>query len=181
MSSRLILVNEQDQVIGEAEKLEVHQRGLLHRAFSVLLYRQVAGKLEFLLQQRHPSKYHSGGLWTNTCCSHPRPGEETLDAARRRLHEETGIDLLLQEIGVFRYIAYFANGLIEHEIDHVCIAEYHDLPQHFDRQEIQAMEWIESSRLKRALDETPYRYTPWFGRVLSEFDAWFSQALHKKP
>ncbi len=172
MSSLLILVNEQDQPIGEQEKLIVHQEGLLHRAFSVLLYRQHQGKTEVLLQKRHRDKYHSGGLWTNTCCSHPRPGEENAVAARRRLLEETGIDLALQEIAVFRYLAHFANGLIEHEIDHVFVAEFADLPQQFDREEIEVMQWIEMKALKRQLDETPYLYTPWFGRVLSEFEAW---------
>ncbi len=172
MSSLLILVNEKNEPIGEAEKQDVHEQGLLHRAFSVLLYRQHQGKLELLLQKRNPKKYHSGGMWTNTCCSHPRPGEETTVAAQRRLLEETGINLPLQEIAVFRYLAHFANGLIEHEIDHVFVAEFNELPQQFDPAEIEVMKWIELNALKRELDAMPYLYTPWFGRVLSEFEAW---------
>ncbi len=172
MSALLILVNEQDEPIGEAEKLQVHQEGLLHRAFSVLLYRRVQGKIEVLLQQRHAAKYHSGGLWTNTCCSHPRPGETTVAAAERRLLEETGITVPLQEIAVFRYMAHFANGLIEHEVDHVLVAEFAGQPQHFDPTEIEIMQWWELGKLKRHLDEAPYVYTPWFGRVLAEFEAW---------
>ncbi|MCX7122947.1 MAG: NUDIX domain-containing protein, partial [Gammaproteobacteria bacterium] len=132
MNSRVILVNEQNEILGEEEKLLAHHQGLLHRAFSVMLYRKHQGKLEFLLQQRHVSKYHSGGLWTNTCCSHPQPGEDTGVAAKRRLFEETGVNLNVQEISVFRYIAHFANGLIEYEIDHVFVGEFEGMPQHFD-------------------------------------------------
>ena len=172
MNSRVILVNEQNEALGEADKLLAHQEGLLHRAFSVMLYRKKNGRFEFLLQQRHAAKYHSGGLWTNTCCSHPQPGEATLLAAQRRLFEETGIDVPLQEIAVFRYIAHFANGLIEHEIDHVFVGEFTELPQHFDPEEIEIMKWVEVEALKRDLDQAPYLYTPWFGRVLSEIEAW---------
>ena len=107
-------MDENDVEIGQAEKLEAHQKGMLHRAFSVMLYRKVAGEVEFLLQRRAEAKYHCGGLWTNTCCSHPRPGESTHDAAGRRLQEELGIGLPLTEIGQFTYTAHFDNGLTEH-------------------------------------------------------------------
>ena len=167
MNSRVILVNEQNEVLGDEDKLLAHQKGLLHRAFSVMLYRRNKGKLEFLLQQRHAGKYHSGGLWTNTCCSHPQPGEETAVAAKRRLFEETGIEVPIAEVAVFRYIAHFANGLIEHEIDHVFIGEFNELPQHFDPEEIEVMKWVELEQLKKEVDQAPYRYTPWFERVLS--------------
>ncbi len=170
MNAQLILVNEQDEVIGAADKLSVHQQGLLHRAFSVLLYRKQAGKLELLLQQRQKTKYHSGGLWTNTCCSHPRPGEDTAVAAERRLFEETGIRTPLNYLGSFRYMAHFANGLIEHELDHVFVGEYQVLPVDFDREEIEQMRWVPLSELRQDLEKKPYLYTPWFERVLDFLD-----------
>ena len=112
----VILVDEHDREIGSGEKLQIHQEGKLHRAFSVLVFNW---KQELLLQKRKETKYHSGGLWTNTCCSHPRPGELTLEAAQRRLHEEMGLTCPLREVGNFIYRAEFENGLIEHEYDHV--------------------------------------------------------------
>ena len=118
MQEQVILVDQQDREIGVAEKLEAHRKGKLHRAFSVFLFN---AKDEMLLQQRAAEKYHSGGLWTNTCCSHPRPGEPTEAAARRRLREEMGISCNLNKAFDFIYRAEFDNGLIEHELDHVFI------------------------------------------------------------
>ena len=112
----VILVDEHDREIGSGEKLQIHQEGKLHRAFSVLVFNW---KQELLLQKRKETKYHSGGLWTNTCCSHPRPGELTLEAAQRRLHEEMGLTCPLREVENFIYRAEFENGLIEHEYDHL--------------------------------------------------------------
>src|SRR5687768_14206462 len=117
----VILVNEQDEPVGTMEKLEAHQKGLLHRAFSVFVVNKNG---EMLLQQRAQDKYHSGGLWTNTCCSHPLPGENVLDASHRRLMEEMGFDCPLREIFSFTYRAEFDNGLTEHEFDHVFFGEY---------------------------------------------------------
>jgi isopentenyl-diphosphate delta-isomerase type 1 len=166
-SQMLILVDEQDNEIGTMAKTPVHEQGLLHRAFSVMLYRHNdKGQLEVLLQKRHTAKYHCGGLWTNTCCSHPAPGETTLAAAERRLFEEIGIQIKLEPKGSFRYIAKFANGLTEHELDHVFVAEYHEEPKHFNRTEISEMRWVTKAALERALDETPHLYTPWLPQVL---------------
>lgn len=163
----LILVNNQDEEIGEMPKMEAHQQGLLHRAFSVMLYRRSpVGKLEFLLQKRHSEKYHCGGLWTNTCCGHPSPGETTLAAATRRLFEETHIEAILVPAGSFRYVAQFANGLTEHEFDHVFIAPYAETPQDFNRTEISAMKWVPQKSLEIALLEQPYLYTPWLAKVM---------------
>src|SRR5688500_8369765 len=112
----VVLVNESDEVIGSAPKLDAHRDGLLHRAFSVFI-RDHDGRI--LLHRRADGKYHSGGLWTNACCGHPRPGEETAAAAERRLLEEMGIGTDLAEAGVFTYHASVGAGLMEHEIDHV--------------------------------------------------------------
>lgn len=166
-NQELILVNEQDEVIGTLPKMATHQQGLLHRAFSVMLYRHNAeGKREVLLQQRHPAKYHCGGLWTNTCCGHPSPHETALAAATRRLYEETGIEAELTPNGTFRYYAGFANGLIEHELDHVFTAPFEATPQQFNRQEITTMKWMPVELLQQELDEHPELYTPWLERVL---------------
>lgn len=166
MRSKVILVDENDQVIGEAEKLLAHQKGQLHRAFSVLLYRRKNKEIEVLLQKRHVDKYHTGGLWTNTCCSHPQPGEDTAFSAKSRLKEETGLEADLAYLGHFRYCARFANELIEHELDHVFIGEGQDLPQFFDPQEISEMKWISCSTLEKSLETDPHLYTPWLGKVL---------------
>jgi isopentenyl-diphosphate delta-isomerase len=116
MIEEVILVDANDKAIGSMEKMEAHEKGLLHRAFSILLINE---KGEMLLQQRAIEKYHSPGLWTNACCSHPRPSESNLDAAHRRLQEELGMSVELKEIFHFTYRAEFDDGLIEHEIDHV--------------------------------------------------------------
>ncbi|HRH82726.1 MAG TPA: isopentenyl-diphosphate Delta-isomerase, partial [Bacteroidia bacterium] len=117
----VILVDEQDREIGEAEKMQTHKLGLLHRAFSVLIYNT---KGEMLLQQRAETKYHSGGLWSNACCGHPRPGEKIEDAARRRLKEELGFNCSLKFSFKFIYKASFENSLKEHELDHVFTGIY---------------------------------------------------------
>ncbi len=166
MTTPVILVTSHDEVIGQEGKLAAHQQGLLHRAFSVLLHREHAGQTQVLLQQRHASKYHTGGLWTNTCCSHPRPDEDTAIAARRRLMEETGIDTSLTAIGQFRYYASFGNGLIEHELDHVFIGQWDEQPTAFDPEEIEIMKWVSLRSLHKDLDDHPYRYTPWLSQVL---------------
>ena len=128
----IILVNEEDVQVGTMEKMEVHERGLLHRAFSVFIFNKAG---EMLLQQRALSKYHSGGLWTNACCSHPRPGEKTEDAAARRLFEELGFGTELRFAFSFTYKAAFDNGLTEHEFDHVFVGHF-DGPLRPDPKEV---------------------------------------------
>ncbi|MDF2690421.1 MAG: isopentenyl-diphosphate delta-isomerase [Gammaproteobacteria bacterium] len=158
----VILVNEQDQIIGLEEKLKAHQLGLLHRAFSVFLFH----KDKILMQQRHLQKYHCGGLWTNTCCSHPREHENTLEAANRRLFEELGIKTELTEVGHFIYRAELSNGLIEHEFDHVFIGYYHGNISGFNQDEIAELQWISIQTLQKELLLSPEKYTPWLKQAL---------------
>lgn len=162
-SEYVVLVNEQDEVIGSEEKLKAHQEALLHRAFSVFVYRKTEDSFEFLLQQRSDNKYHCGGLWTNTCCSHPRLGEEVLEAAQRRLKEEMSLAVSLNKVGSFLYKAPFANGLTEHEFDHVLVGEYDGIQAIvLDPEEAQAFRWIALDQLQAELVLHPKRYTPWF-------------------
>ncbi|MFA6300974.1 MAG: isopentenyl-diphosphate Delta-isomerase [Candidatus Paceibacterota bacterium] len=144
MHDYLILVDENDIPIGTEEKLEAHQKGDLHRAFSIFVFNE---KNELLIQRRTLSKYHSGGLWANTCCSHPRPDEDTLQAAHRRLVEEMGFDCDLAEAFNFIYKANLDNNLVEHEFDHVLIGKYDGEPipnpAEVDRYKWVNLEWLE--------------------------------------
>jgi len=122
----VVLVDENDNEIGVEEKINAHRKGLLHRAFSIFVFNS---KNELLLQKRAADKYHSGGLWSNTCCSHPRPGENLKDAAHRRLQEEMGFDCSLREVFSFLYKKSFDNGLTEHELDHVFFGKFDGIPK----------------------------------------------------
>lgn len=174
MMDKVILVNNQDEMIGVADKLEAHRQGLLHRAFSVFIYRRHPKNqaqnqnimIDVLLQQRHPKKYHSGGLWTNACCSHPRPGEDIRDAAVRRLQEEMGIIADLKEVGVFSYKAKVGNDLIENEIDHVFIGEINIININPDPEEIIDYKFVEINELKKNILEHPEQYTAWLSQAL---------------
>ncbi len=154
----VIVVDEHDRILGVAEKLAAHEQGLLHRAFSVFVF-NTQGQL--LLQQRALHKYHSPGLWTNTCCSHPRPQEDTIHAAQRRCMEEMGITLPLTEIFAFVYKAEFENGLIEHEYDHVFIGTYNEDPS-INTDEVATFQWLSTDEIKKALLAHPEHYTAWF-------------------
>lgn len=167
VEEQVVLVDENDQVVGTKEKMEAHRLGLLHRAFSVVVYRQREGVLEILLQQRHQDKYHCGGLWTNTCCSHPRVAETTLQAANRRLEEEMSLRVPLREVGQFQYRAEFSNGLIEHELDHVFVGEFCPSQEvRLHPEEAQAYAWHSLEQTKTLLRNAPEQYTPWFKPVL---------------
>lgn len=168
-TEQVILVDENDQPIGVEEKLAAHQQGLCHRAFSVFILRNDQ-ELSILLQQRASGKYHSPNLWTNTCCSHPRPDEEIITAARRRLKEEMRIETSLKDIGRFHYVAQFGNGLIENEVDHVLIGYSNEDTFHPDPAEVQAYRWVTISELQRALAATPELYTPWLKPALQILD-----------
>lgn len=153
----LILVDTKDQEIGSCEKLAAHVRPTLHRAFSVFLYSDG----QMLLQRRSQSKYHSGGLWTNACCSHPRIGETLEESTTRRMAEELGVSVPLTELFSFVYCAHFADNLWEHEYDHVFLGEYRGMPE-FNPEEAEQMRWISFSDLRRELVEQPEMYTVWF-------------------
>jgi isopentenyl-diphosphate delta-isomerase len=157
----LILVDADDNAIGTAPKLAVHQQGLRHRAISVIV-RDRQGRL--LLQQRAAGKYHSPGLWTNTCCSHPRPGESTADAAVRRLNEEMGFTCPLQFLFPMPYRADVSNGLIEDEITHVFAGRFDGEPRP-DPREVSDWSWRQPDELARNIEQHPDRYTVWFRKL----------------
>lgn len=162
---KVILVNQNDQVVGEMEKMEAHVKGVLHRAFSVFLFNDAG---ELLLQQRAFSKYHSGGLWTNTCCSHPAPGEEVVEAALRRLNQELGIqDVEVEIVHHFLYKAEFENGLTEHEFDYVLKGKYNGIPI-LNNEEVESVRWISMQQLRDEIDSDPDRFTFWFRELIKQ-------------
>jgi isopentenyl-diphosphate delta-isomerase len=165
MQEMVILVDEHDNEIGLMEKQEAHVKAVLHRAFSVMVFND---KGEMLLQQRALSKYHSGGLWTNTCCSHPRQGETTEQAAHRRLQEEMGFDCELKLHQTFIYKAPFDNGLTEHELDHVFIGTYNQDP-HINPEEVNDFHWISLSELDQQLRNQPEKFTVWFKMIMDNY------------
>ncbi len=165
MIEQVILVNEKDEAIGLMEKLEAHKKGLLHRAFSVFIFNS---KNQLLLQRRALTKYHSAGLWTNTCCSHPRQNEETLQAASRRLKEEMGIETALEHKTQFIYKTSFSNGLTEHELDHIFIGYTDDEPV-INTEEVDSFKWSDVKTLKQEIELTPEQYTSWFRIAMNEF------------
>ena len=168
MTEKLILVDEHDNQIGSAEKMEVHRKGLLHRCFSIFILHPEDGQM--LLQQRANTKYHSGGLWTNACCGHPIEGEEIEAAAHRRLKEEMGFDAELEPIGKFHYEARLANGLTEHEIDHLLAGSLEGRENIVvDPKEVQEYKWEAVSRVEADLRANPGRYTPWLAPALALF------------
>jgi isopentenyl-diphosphate Delta-isomerase len=161
----VVLVDEHDNEIGFAEKLEAHQKALLHRAFSVFIFNSNG---ELLLQQRAKSKYHSAGLWTNTCCSHPRPNELVLDAAKRRLDEEMGLVLELEKKFDFIYKTPFDNDLTEHEFDHVFVG-YTDNAPVINRDEVENYKWKSIEEIKTDLILFPNSFTSWFKIAIMKF------------
>lgn len=158
MSEQVILVNEQDQVLGTAPKLTAHERGQLHRAFSVFIFNS---KNQLLLQQRAIEKYHSGGLWTNTCCGHPRPGETTMGAAQRRLREEMSLTTRLTKAFTFNYCTELSNGLIENEVDHVFIGTSDQTPRPAAA-EVRDWRFTDPDRVTAELALHPQMFTDWF-------------------
>lgn len=154
----VILVDEQDNEIGVMEKLQAHELGKLHRAFSVFIFN---AKNELLLQQRALSKYHSGGLYTNTCCSHPRPNETIKDAANRRLFEEMGMACDLKIVSNFIYKTDFENGLIEHELDYILVGNSEAIPQ-INKDEVETYKWQSVPEIQNDIILNPNKYTSWF-------------------
>jgi isopentenyl-diphosphate delta-isomerase type 1 len=165
-TEHVILVDENDKEVGTAEKIQAHRESLRHRAFSVFIFRDKP-ELQLLLQQRADGKYHSSGLWTNTCCSHPRPGEDILAGGQRRLMEEMGFSVPLKSLGWFHYIAHFPNGLSENEIDHVLVGHLTEGEPLPNKDEVQDFRWVSLPDLKNEIEENPDRFTPWLALALA--------------
>ena len=163
MMENVILVDKQDNMIGAMEKLEVHRKGLLHRAYSILVFN---AKGELLLQKRSVSKYHSGGLWSNTCCSHPGPDESMDVATRQRLRHEMGIDIQPEFAFKFIYKCELDKGLIEHEFDHVFTGLYNDAP-FINPAEVDDWKFIDIKTLRNELENNPEKYTTWFKLIMN--------------
>jgi isopentenyl-diphosphate Delta-isomerase len=162
---KVILVDRADNPVGTLPKMEAHEKGVLHRAFSVFILNK---KGELMLQQRALHKYHSPGLWTNTCCSHQREGEENLQAGTRRLEEEMGFSVPLEELFSFIYKAPFDNGLTEHELDHVMLGYYEGIPE-INSDEVNAWKWISLNEIASDLTVNPESYTVWFKIIFERF------------
>ncbi|TFG77015.1 MAG: isopentenyl-diphosphate Delta-isomerase [Flavobacteriales bacterium] len=161
----VILVNTQDVQIGTMPKMEAHEKAQLHRAFSVFVMNDQG---ETMLQQRAPHKYHSPLLWTNTCCSHQRVGENNIEAGKRRLQEEMGFETDLKELFSFIYKAPFDNGLTEHELDHVMIGTYNAAPV-INREEVADWKWMRPKDIQEDIALNPGRYTVWFKIIFEKF------------
>ncbi|CAH0529666.1 isopentenyl-diphosphate Delta-isomerase [Vibrio hippocampi] len=166
----VVILDRLGNPIGEEEKLAAHQTGLRHLAFSVLLYRIHEGNTQYLLQQRAHYKYHSGDLWSNTCCSHPRPNEKIIKACQRRLVEEMGISakLNLEDIGQISYRAKFANGLTENELDHVVIAQAEGIEWQLNPDEAQDCRWWSAQDIAQTLESQPETFSAWFRLVFDK-------------
>ncbi len=165
IEEKVILVNEKDEKIGLMPKLEAHEKGLLHRAFSVFIFNN---KNELMLQQRALHKYHTPGLWANSCCSHQRDGESNLDAGKRRLQEEMGFVADLEERTSFIYKAEFDNGLTEHEFDHILVGQFEGVPN-INLEEVASWKWMALEDVKKDIAANPDIYTPWFKIIFEKF------------
>jgi isopentenyl-diphosphate Delta-isomerase len=164
----VILVDENDEQVGTMEKMEVHQKALLHRAFSVFILND---KGEMLLHKRADRKYHSAGLWTNACCSHPKPGEDTSAAAKNRLQEEMGINTPLKKVFDFIYKAPFDNGLTEYEFDHVFIGSY-DGDIFPNAEEVSDYCYKSIEEVRNSIASHPRKYTEWFKIAFPKVEAY---------
>lgn len=168
----VILVDENDKQIGLMPKMEAHEKAVLHRAFSVFIFNE---KNELMLQQRALHKYHSPGLWTNTCCSHQRDGESNLEAGKRRLFEEMGFVTELKETTSFIYKAPFENGLTEHEYDHILVGHYENDPE-INKEEVAEWKWMDLELVRIDIETAPESYTAWFKII---FEKYYKTLLEK--
>lgn len=169
----VILVDENDRKTGTCEKLEAHQKGLMHRAFSIFLFNKEG---EFLIQQRADEKYHTPGLWSNTCCSHPRPDEEMEEALQRKLFQEMGIYSQVEKVFDFAYRADFDNGLVENEVDHVYFGEYNDAPNP-NPAEIQSWKYSSFEEIKNEIEQDEASFTPWFKLVFERVNEHYKKMM----
>ncbi len=175
MSDYVVLVDAQDRPLGTEEKLQAHLDARLHRAFSVFVFNT---RGEMMLQQRAHQKYHSAGLWSNTCCSHPRPGETVEAAAHRRLQEELGFDCPIERLFGFTYKVALEKGLYEHEYDHVLIGEFDGTPV-LNSDEVVDWKWMDPEDVMRDVERRPEQYTHWFKHVLQRTLAHRLDMLHR--
>jgi isopentenyl-diphosphate delta-isomerase len=171
IEDKVILVDSNDNKIGLMPKLEAHEKGVLHRAFSVFIFNNHG---ELMLQRRALTKYHSPGLWTNTCCSHQRDGESNISSGKRRLNEEMGFDTELFEKTSFIYKAKFDNGLIEHEFDHVLVGSYNHSPI-INSIEVDSWKWMSLENIKKDINDHPDNYTAWFKIIFEKYYKYISQ------
>lgn len=172
----VILVNKKNEQIGTMAKMEAHEKGLLHRAFSVFILNNDGA---IMLQQRAASKYHSPLLWTNTCCSHQRVGETNIEAGKRRLQEEMGFVAELKELFSFIYKAPFDNGLTEHEYDFVMIGSF-DAEPAINPDEVEAWKWMSPELVKKDINDNPEQYTVWFKIIFEKFYQHLFEISEKK-
>ena len=173
IEEQVILVNEKDEQIGTMPKLEAHEKGVLHRAFSVFVLNDSG---EMMMQQRAACKYHSPLLWTNTCCSHQRVGESNIEAGKRRLFEEMGFVTELKDVVSFIYKATFDNGLTEHEFDHVLVGTYNENPN-INIDEVNNFKWMTLEQVKVDMELNPDIYTEWFKIIFDKFYKHLQEAL----
>jgi len=174
-TQKVILVDEHDNEQGVMDKMEAHQKGLIHRAFSIFIFNY---RGEMLLQQRAFNKYHSAGLWSNSCCSHPQPGEEIKDAAARRLKEELGFSTPLEKIFDFIYQVSFENGLVENEFDHVFVGHY-DGEIKIDLEEVNDYVFKPMDEIGRELKTRQGNYTEWFKISFPKIETWWHQHFNE--
>ena len=171
IEDKVILVDNNDNQIGLMPKLEAHEKGVLHRAFSVFIFNNHG---ELMLQRRALTKYHSPGLWTNTCCSHQRDGESNISSGKRRLNEEMGFDTELFEKTSFIYKAKFDNGLTEHEFDHVLVGSYNHSPM-INSNEVDSWKWMSIENVKKDIKDYPNNYTAWFKIIFEKYFKYINQ------
>lgn len=171
---KVVLVDEQDRETGIMGKWEAHTKGLLHRAVSVIVFDSTG---QMLLQRRALTKYHTPGLWSNTCCSHPRQGETPEDAAHRRLREEMGFETRLDKKFIFTYKAHFDNGLIEHEVDHLFTGIYDDDPV-INPKEVHEFKWMDTAELINDMELNPVNYTAWFRIIMGKIRNEYPELIH---
>ena len=175
VEEQVILVNEKDEPIGLSDKQKAHETGALHRAVSVFIFNK---KGELLLQKRASSKYHGAGLWTNTCCTHPRNGETNIACAHRRLKEEMGFDTELEERFSFIYKSEVENGLVENEFDHVFFGVY-DGDINLNEEEVEDCTFVSLGNVSKDADQHPERFSIWFRIILEKFKEHLSGMEHQ--
>lgn len=168
---KVILVDENDKELGFCDKLEAHQKGLLHRAFSIFIFND---KNELLLQKRALDKYHSGGLWANTCCSHPQPGENITTSAHQRLKEETGIEASLTKAFTFIYKSDVGSGLTEYELDHIFFGKYNNKPV-INPAEVADWKYESITEIKKQINTSPALFAEWFKLLIGEVESYLTK------